>query len=171
MKYSKSILLILISFVLFGCTYSVFSNQLPHLKSIYVSPILNMTEESELETEMFNSISNQFITDGRLRIVSQKPDCSLDIEIKSYQDKIYTYDESNNVKEYQISMTFSVKFVDNVNEKEIYSQTSLLKTERYPADISDPDYSESTILTKEEAREEIYLDLFKTIMSNTLEAW
>ncbi len=171
MKYIKLCYLLLLTITLIGCTYSVFSNQLPHLKNVYIEPIINKTEEVDIETEMFNAISDKYIEDGRLSIVSQQPDCIIVCEILSYQDKIYTYDESNNVKEYQVKMVFSVSFTDIDNELVIFENKSLIKTEKYPADVSDPDYTDSDILSEEDARNEIYQEVFNTIMTNTLEAW
>ena len=154
-----------------GCSYSVFSNQLPHLKNIYIVPIENSSEEVNIEVEMFDNISNEFVTDGRLRIVSQLPDCELECKILDYKDVIYTYDQANNVKEYQVKILFSVKFIDMITNEIVYERPNLLKTERYPADEDDPDYTDSTVINEYAAREEIFKDIFRDIMSNTLEAW
>jgi hypothetical protein len=171
MNIIKTTLYFLAVILLSGCTYSVFSNQLPHLKDIYILPIENASGEADLETTMFNTISSEFISDGRLKIVSQEPDCELECKILDYSNSIYTYDEANNVKEYQVKILFAITFTDLNKNEVILTRPSLLKTEKYPADINNPDYVDSDVKSEATAQTEIFKDLFKEIMSNTLEAW
>lgn len=163
----KFIYLGLLSAVLFGCSYSVFSNAYPHLKKIAVRPFENQSSQFDLGDTVLNGLTGQFIRDGRLKLVTQQPDCSLEGSLLNFSETVYSYDSGNNVQDYMLRLTCSITFTDLVNNQVIYENKSLTLTEPYALT------SESTAKSrnKEEATNELIKRLFTTIIQNSLETW
>jgi hypothetical protein len=164
----KRIIIFLLTIVLFaGCSYSVYSNAYPHLKRIQLMAFDNKSSEFTLGDIVYNRLSADFRDDGRLRLVTQQPDCQAEGSIVSFSEKIYSYDTANNVQDYNIVISFSVTFTDLINNKVLYENKSLQVSEIYAVSTE----STSRFKTRDEAINEICDKLFKTIMQNTLESW
>ncbi|MBM4400111.1 MAG: hypothetical protein FJ041_07280 [Candidatus Cloacimonetes bacterium] len=163
----KIILFLPIIFLLAGCSYSVYSNAYPHLKRIQILAFENNSTEFALGDIVFNKVSDLFRDDGRLRTVTQQPDCQLEGKIISYSERIYSYDAANNVQDYFITVTFSVVFTDLVQNEVLMDNKNLTLTELYAVSTE----STSRFQSKDEALNEICDKLFKTIMQSTLESW
>ncbi len=164
----KKIIGYFISLILLaGCSYSVYTSEYPHLKTIHVYPFENKTTEFVLAQDLQNSLVNAFMKDGRLKINTQSPDSDLKGSILDYQKKIYSYDTSGNIQEYQIQVLFSLEFNDLKYNQNLYQNKTLLLTKIY--NVSDI----NTTMPKSEveAMEKIYTDLFDLIIKNTLESW
>lgn len=127
----------------------------------------NKSSEFSLGDIVINRLSNDFRDDGRLRLVTQQPDCQVDGSIVDYSEKIYSYDVANNVQDYLIAITYSITFTDLVNNKVLYENKNLQVSEIWAVSAE----STSRFKTKDEAINEICDKLFKTIMQNTLESW
>ncbi len=167
MKCSHYNLLLLISVLVFGCSYSVRMNQYPHLKTVSVSPIVNNSYEMLLEEDLRDNLISVFQKDGRLRIVYDNPDSIIDIEINEYETSIFGFDTQENIEEYQVRISLSVTFSDLISNEVIWENKSLIIMERYsPATAETVRFS-----SEEEARLEIFSNLFKTIIRNSLESW
>jgi len=164
----KIIVLICIFFILSGCSYSVHSTAYPNLKKILIQPFENKTAEYYLGDDLLLSLNNSFRDDGRLRPVTIAPDCQLEGTVIDFSNNAFSYDQSNSVQEFQVKILFSVTFTDLQKNIVIYENKSLLLTENY---APRPDIGTSSFKTKEEAEKQIYLDLFQTILKNSLESW
>lgn len=163
----KIIQLSMVLLLLTGCSYSVYSNAYPHLKRIQLLAFENKSTEFSLGETVFNSLSNEFRDDGRLRLVTQQPDCQLEGSINDYTEKIYSYDEANNVQDYIVTITLSVTFTDLQQNQVLYENKSLVVSEIYSVSPA----GTSRFKTKADAINEICDKLFKVIMQNTLETW
>jgi len=163
----KIILFLQIIFLLSGCSYSVYSNAYPHLKRIQLLAFDNRSSEFSLGDIVYNNLSALFREDGRLRLVTQQPDCQLEGSILSFSEKIYSYDAANNIQDYTIVISFSLVFTDLINNKVLYENKNLSVSEIYAVS----DESTSRFKTKEEALDEICDKLFRTLMQETLESW
>jgi len=150
-----------------ACAYSVYSNAYPYLKKVQLLAFNNKSPEFSLGDVVFNNLAKDISDDGRLRLVTQQPDCQIEGTILDYSEKIYSYDEANSVQDYLIVVTFSVTFTDVVNNKTLYEIKQLPVSEIYAVSSN----STSQFTTKQAAIDEICHKLFKTIMQNTLEAW
>ncbi len=157
----------LILVVIGGCYYSVYSNAYPHLKKVRVEPFENQTAEFGLSDKALNDLSLSVRNDGRLKMVTQEPDCSLEGSITSFTEKIYSYTDANQVQDYQLTMVVDVVFTDLVKNEVIYENKSLRLTELYK--VSDD--STARFSSKEEAMTEIFANLFKKVIQSSLEAW
>ena len=163
----KFVCLGLLLAVLSGCSYSVYSNAYPHLKKIAVRAFENRSTEFDLGDRVLNGLTSQFQSDGRLKLVTQQPDCSLEGVIQSLDETIYSYDSGNNVQDYMLRLSCSVTFTDLVNNDVIYENKSLTLSEPYAVSEASTARSRS----KEEALDELVSQLFKTIIQNSLETW
>lgn len=163
----KIIYSILIIFALSACSYSVRTNAYPHLKRIQLIAFDNKSSEFSLGEIVLNNLSTSFSEDGRLRMVTQQPDCQLEGSILSFSEKIYSYDSVNNIQDYLVVITFDVTFTDLINNKVLFENKSLALSEIYAVS----DESTSRFKTKNEAITEICDKLFKAVMQNTLESW
>lgn len=163
----KFITFIVIIFSLIGCSYSVYSNAYPHLKRVQLIAFDNKSSEFSLGEIVVNSLSEQIKDDGRLRMVTQQPDCQLEGSILSFTEKIHSYNAANSVQDYMVSVSFNITFTDLVKNTVIYENKSLMVSEIYAVS----EESTSRFKTKDEAIQEICSKLFKTIMQNSLESW
>lgn len=166
-KFIKYFIVISI-FVLSGCSYSLRTNQYPYLKTIRILPVENRTTESDIDLEVFEYLSNNFQRDGRLLQVTESPDVLLECALSFYEEIIYSSDSANNIEEYQVKMTFSVKMTDMINDKVLYDNKRLALTQRYAVNEAN---TSADYTNKEDAENAIYDDLFTKIIQNTLEDW
>ncbi|MCF7911411.1 MAG: hypothetical protein K9M99_02700 [Candidatus Cloacimonetes bacterium] len=159
------IVLILSMLVVNSCSYSVYSNSLPHLKTIAIERFENKSDQFELEEELWNYLNSEYNSDGRLRVVSLAADCALEGVIMDYSRKIDTYNESG-IEEYNVKLLFRLSFKDLTTGEVIWEKDSLILSEVY----SDADEM-AEYQSEEEAREAVYEKLFDELMKNTLEQW
>ncbi len=157
----------LLAMVLLGCSYSVYSNAYPHLKKIAVRSFENQSSQFDLGDTVLNGLTQQFSRDGRLKLVTQQPDCSLEGTILDFSESVYSYDSGNNVQDYMLRLSCSVIFTDLVNNEVIYENQNLTLSEPYAVSPDSPAKSKS----KEEATDELIERLFSTIIQNSLETW
>ena len=106
------------------CIYS-FSGVSTGIKSIYIPTFENESLKYGLEDTFTKSVIDAFIEDNRLK-VSEKSnaDAVLLITITSYKRTPYTYDESENVKEYKIEISANVVLKKFGSDEEIFKQSN-----------------------------------------------
>jgi hypothetical protein len=137
------------------------------LKRIQLLAFDNQSTEFTIGDIVFNNLSGAYREDGRLRLVTQQPDCQLEGSIISFSEKVYSYDTANNVQDYMVVISFSVVFTDLINNTVLYENKNLTVSEIYAVS----EESTSRFKSRDEATTEICDKLFKTIMQNTLESW
>ena len=162
---SMKLIYLSILILLTSCTYSVYSGRFPNLKTIKIEKFENKTTKYEIDDEVLNSLSASFISDGRLKVVNRNPDSVLQGKILKYKNEVHSYEDVT-VTQYQLKITFSVKFMNLKKEEKIWEDESLTLNKIYSL-------GESADLTEAEtnAAKEIYKDLFDKILSNSLEEW
>jgi outer membrane lipopolysaccharide assembly protein LptE/RlpB len=153
--------------ILGGCSYSLRMNQYPHLRDVAVAPFENETLELFLEEELRDALISSFQQDGRLRIAYEDPDSRIEGRILDYSSTIYGYDIDQTIEEYQVRLVLSMTFTDLVRNEVIWENKNLTVSERYaPVGSSNVRWQ-----TEEEALEEIFRELFRIIIRNSLESW
>lgn len=158
-------LLILLS--LSGCFYSVYSNAYPHLKKVRVLAFENRSSEFALGDVILTGLNREIRNDGRLKLVTKEPDCTLEGSITTFSESVYSYDATNQVQDYQVQMVLSVTFTDLINNKVLYENKNLSLTELYAI----AEGGTAKFKTKEEAIDELIAKLYQTILQNSLESW
>ncbi len=167
-------LLILFFLLLSGCSYSVYTTTLSHLKTIMIKTFENETLEYGLEEELLLFLSEKFNA-RNLKTVTISPDCILEGKIVSYEDKIFKYDADDNIESYQITFVFSVNFNDMVKNDELLKDNSMKYMEKYTLNLTDEsidfNLTGDSKEDKEPIREEIYSDLYEDIINKSFESW
>jgi len=151
-----------------SCSYSLYSNALPHLKTIQIAEFENHSNEYALEEKMTDQLLTKFEQDRKLKIVTINPDCRLHGEIMDYSDEIKQYSSTDEIEQYEIKILFKISFTDLVKNEEIWTNDSLLLREVY---LTDSDESSTIAGSADEAFENIVEDLYKEILKNSLEEW
>ena len=170
MRKNAFIYISLLLFILAGCTYSVYMNAYPHLKTVKVNDFTNDSKEFGIEEELTSVISQEFDKNGQLTLVSVSPDVTVEGSIADYKKEVLTFTESDNVEEYKVTILFNLKVIDNIKDKVIWDGKSVLLTKNYANQVSE-DVSGTIMTSEEEARTEIFNDLYDEIMKNTFEKW
>ncbi len=106
----KFIYPVLLLLILSSCFYSVYSNAYPHLRKIRILAFENRTSEYGLGDKLLNYLNREIRNDGRLKIVTEDPDCTLEGAILSFSESVYSYDTANQIQDYQLTMVVSVTF-------------------------------------------------------------
>ena len=105
------------------CIYS-FSGVSTGIKSIYIPTFENESLKYGLEDTFTKSVTDAFIKDNRLKVAEKSnADAVLLITIKSYKRTPYTYDESENVKEYKIAISANVVLKKIGSDEEMFKQS------------------------------------------------
>lgn len=159
------ILVIVACIIVISCSYTVYPSGYPHLKTITVTAFENRTTQYNLDEDLLNALSSQFIQDGRLKLVTLSPDCRLEGKILDYSNKIYKYSDEA-VEQYEVKIFFALEFTDLVKNTLILNKESIILSETYSE--TDPN---SEFQNESEAQQKIFEDLFDLIIKDTLEAW
>lgn len=113
------------------CTYS-FSGISSGIKSISIPVFENESLRYGLEDTFTRSVTDAFIEDNRLKIADEKSaDAILIVTIKTFERTPYSYDESENVKEYKINISASILLKKRGSEEEIFKANNFSEWATY----------------------------------------
>jgi len=109
-----------------ACGYSLVGrgSVLPsHIQSVRIPVFTNKTAEPDLESIFTRVVKEEFIRDGRLKVVdSDAADSTIIGEIHSYILRPVAYDTNNNVSQYSVELLVSVAHVETRTEKKLLRQ-------------------------------------------------
>ncbi len=109
-----------------ACGYSLVgrgSSLPPNIRSVQIPQFKNMTREPDLETIITRIVREEFIRDGRLKVIdTDAADSRLEGVILSYNFRPLTYDANNNVTDYSIEMVFMISHTENVTDRKLLKQ-------------------------------------------------
>jgi hypothetical protein len=108
-----------------GCgIYSFSPGGKSSIKTLAIPPIENRTIESGLTTRLTDIVIDAFIANGSMKIVSSDAaDAVLIGALTKYERKAKTYDESDNVTQYAVYLSFDLALKDGAGEKEIWKDS------------------------------------------------
>ena len=113
------------------CTYS-FSGISSGIKSISIPVFGNESLRYGLEDTFTRLVTDAFIEDNRLKIADEKSaDAILIVTIKTFERTPYSYDESENVKEYKINISASILLKKMESEEEIFKANNFSEWATY----------------------------------------
>jgi len=156
-------LLICLSLLFFcGCGVYTFNPKgKSDINSIAVERFENNTAEYTLADRMTDLIIDAFISDGNLKVVSaDKADAVLTGLLTSYARKPYTYDQNDQVQEYQVIMNFEI-ILKNPNDLSEIWKEQMNQTGIY--DVIEE--------TEEEAQDNAVNLLVESIINKTTKSW
>jgi len=162
-------IVLLTAICLTACSYSVYMNAYPHLKTVQIAPFENQTSEYALAQDIQNYLVDKYQSDGRLRIATLSPDARIEGSVLDYQENIFSYDIGGNVSEYRVQLLLSITMTDMIYSQTLYENKSLLVSETYSpnGDTTNP----LIYTTATQAQDKIYEKVFDTLMRETLESW
>ena len=158
-----------------GCGYTVSSTLPSHLKAIYVDSFKNAIDFSEankrnlyfpmLEVDIKNALTDQFLFNGRLKIVDEDmADLVLKGELRRYDRQALRYTDDNDVQEYRVQITVSLQLWDNSKQENMWKESSFVGQATYFL-------TGSQATTEDSAVKEAIKDLAKRIVERTVEYW
>ena len=159
MRYSW---LIALFALLIGCGVYTFNPRgKSDIKSIAIERFDNKTAEYGIADRMTDLVIDAFMADGNLEIVSaDKADAVLTGTLASYDRRPYTYDQNDQVQEYQVVMTFDITLKEPSDESEIWTE-KMNQTGLY--DILEE--------TEEDAQNKAVGYLVESILNKTTKSW
>lgn len=146
-----------------GC-YSFSGSNLPgHIKSVAVPTVKNSTLEPGVEQEVTEGIVDKFLSDGRLKIASERAAQAVVLaDIVGYENKVNNYSASQEPIDYIVVLTLSVQMRDQVKNRDLWRDDRLVATGVY-----EPGSGE----TEEAARARAIVTLANDVVGRTLEQW
>ena len=94
------------------------------IKTIAVERFENSTAEYGLADRMLDIVIDAFIADGNMKVVpADKADAVLYGALKAYRREPYTYDQNDQVQEYQVVMDFNITLKNPRDDSEIWKET------------------------------------------------
>jgi len=116
----------------------------------------------ELENTFTKAVTDAFIEDNRLKVASEKTaDAILLITIKTFERTPYSYDESENVKEYKISISADILLKKRDSEEELFKASSFTEWATY--------YPETEV--EEDGIDRVAKKFSEKILRGILESW
>jgi len=114
----------------------------PTIHTIDVPAFINKTTRVELEQRVTQSVADEFVSRGRLKLVTNpaQADAILKGSIDSFGIFPVAFNAQGRATQYQISITANIELVDHRNEdKVIWKNDQYRFTENYQVDITSSD--------------------------------
>ena len=129
MKIARSIIMVAVA-ALFGCSspYTPAPQILPsYVKNVYIRPFVNNTSQYGLEEKLTLAVVDEFIRDGRLKIVNTEAEADgvLVGEISKYILQPLTYDANMVTEQYKLWILLNIHFVDRVKNETMWTEPNM----------------------------------------------
>jgi hypothetical protein len=117
---------LILAFFLLGISCGVYTfspSALGGIKSVAIPLFDNQTLEGGISEKLTDGLAQAFVTDNTLRVVPEgNADSILRGSVVSYSNDPYTYDESETVTEYIVTIDANVQFVERSSGKTIWEE-------------------------------------------------
>ena len=160
----------LLIFIFTGCGYHLpgRGGSLPDdVQSVFVEPIANKTTEPFIETQLTSEVRDQFSRQQGLDVVmnAERADACLKATITSYRSNAISYNTSDDITEYRITIVVDAELV-RTNGEEVIWQGSVQWHEEFSAsdDRAAQDYSETQ--AQEKVHYRLAQELYNRITDN-----
>jgi len=112
--------------ILNGCTYSAVSLLPAHIKKICIAGFENKSYRPDLPEKILQSVTREFIIDGRLVVCGEgEADALLFGEISRYDLQPLSYTEQMKVQEYKVRIVLSFWLKDVRENKVLWQENEL----------------------------------------------
>jgi outer membrane lipopolysaccharide assembly protein LptE/RlpB len=159
--------------LLSGCGYALVghSNFLdPKIRTIQVPSFANRTTRVELEQRVTQAVASEFVTRGRLKLVTQpnEADVIMRGSIDSFGIFPVAFNTQGRATQYQVAITAKIELLDHRNDdKVLWKNDQYRFTENYQVDITSTDaFDQET-----RAITEIAQRFAETLVTNLLEGF
>lgn len=152
-----------------SCAYTTSTAALPaHLKTVAVPVFENGTTEFGLEQDVTSAVVARFVADNHLKVVDERQaDAVLRGKVTTYRNAVFGFSTQAQAQEYQVAIAVSVVFKDQVRNREIWHDESLVKTANYYV----VDVPGQTAKTELEGRQDAIQKIADEIVARTVESW
>ena len=165
--------LIPIILALAGCGYALVgrgSTVPPDIKSVYLRPLENRTQRSQVEQALTRTIAEELVTRQRFAVVGSEAEANAEIlgAVTGFGVTPVTFDPGGRATEYEISITAQITFkrVGETGEV-IWKSDRYTFRENYPVDPSAAEYFD-----REDEAIELASERFaETLVTNLLEGF
>ena len=160
-------------FLLTSCGYALVghSNFLnPNVHTVEVPAFVNRTTRVELEQLVTQSVADEMVARGRLRLVSTTNDADVILRgsIDSFGIFPIAFNQQGFATQYQISITANISLVDHRNEdKVLWKNDQYRFTENYEVNVVSADAAAQ----ETRAIREIAVRFAETLVTNLLEGF
>lgn len=155
--------------VLIGCAgpYTPAPQILPaHIKNVYIRPAVNSTSQYGLEEKLTLQVVDEFVRDGRLKVVNTEAEADgvIVIEISKYILQPLTYDANMVTEQYKLWVLLNVSFVDKVKNVTMWTEPNMEGIQIfYDSTRGGP--------TEEEVRQTLWESLARDIVKRTIQGF
>ncbi|MDI6736346.1 MAG: LptE family protein [bacterium] len=119
----KRLLLLWFILSLSSCVHTPIRTLPDHINSISIPIFTNQTFQYGLEGVLTNMVIEEFIKDGRLKVVDRESaDAKLNGTIISYERVPFSYDNKGNVDKYRVSISVRLELTDVPNNKLLWQE-------------------------------------------------
>jgi len=166
-------LIALAALLLSSCGYALVGhgNMLdPTIKAIEVPAFVNKTTRVELEQRVTQSVADEFVSRGRLKLVKTpaEADAILRGSIDSFGIYPIAFNQQGRATQYQISITANIELLDHRNEdKVLWKNDQYRFTENYQVDLQTADAFDQ----ESRAIREIAVRFAESLVANLLEGF
>lgn len=152
-----------------ACGYTTSSALLPaHLKTVAIPVFENTTIEYNLERDITDAVIARFVQDNHLKVVSEKTaDAVIKGRVVLYKNSVFGFSSVNRAQEYRVTIGVSVVFKDQIKNREIFNEPSLIKFSNYYV-TNVPGDSARTEL---DGRKAAVTKIADEILSRAVESW
>jgi len=138
----------------------------PNIRSLYIPVFMNSTSQPELEQRLSDTVNREFVNRGQLRLVPEvaQADAVLIGEITNFGMIPLTLDQQGRATEYQIGITLKVTLKSVDGKTVFWENPSFVYQERYPIDLTSPDYFDRLNVAVDEISAKFAQALVTTIL-------
>lgn len=138
----------------------------PGMKSVFIPVFENKTMEPIVEEELTPAVIREFLHDGRIEVVDRsRADMVLEGSVVSYKETPVSFDASQNVREYRITVTTHLILLKN-NSLSLWEK-DITSTAEYAVDSN----VMKTRVEKLKALREIARNLSEEVADRMLLGW
>lgn len=158
--------------LLSGCGYALVgrgSNIPEDIREVYIRPLENQTQRSQVEQILTRAIADEMVTRQRFAVVGspEQADAELSGTVVGYGATPVTFDPNGRANEYEISLTARIAFKRLDSDKVIWSNDRYTFRESYPINATEEGYFDQ----EDEAIEEAAQRFAETVISDLLEGF
>lgn len=156
-----------------GCGYALVgrgSNIPEDIKSVYLKPLENRTQRSQVEQALTRAVADELVTRQRFAVVSSEAEANAEIQgaVTGFAVTPVTFDQEGRATEYEIAITAQITF------KRVGPEGAVLwKSDRYTFRESYPvNPSSAEYFDREDQAIEVASERFaETLVTNLLEGF
>ena len=159
--------------LLTSCGYALVgrSNFLdPSIRTIYVPAFVNRTTRVELEQRVTQAVANEFVSRGRMRLVTAPNESQVILRgsIDSFGIFPIAFNQQGRATQYQVAITANIELVDHRNDdKVLWKNDQYRFTENYQVDLQTADAFDQ----ESRAIREIAVRFAESLVANLLEGF